>query len=97
MTKGWVMSTIAGSARDGLGILNNELYVARVIWNPSKWVRSAADSSVDGAQPHDFVSPRRRHRPRTVVSVPQAQRQQWPRLSTLRTTCIWWFEMTARN
>ena len=39
------MSTIAGSARDGLGILNNELYAGRVIWNRFKWVQSAADSS----------------------------------------------------
>jgi hypothetical protein len=39
------MSAIAGSVRDGLGILNNEIYVVRVMWNRFKWVRSAADSS----------------------------------------------------
>ena len=45
LTKSWVMSAIAGSVRDGLGILNNEIYIGRVIWNRFKWVRSAADSS----------------------------------------------------
>jgi DNA invertase Pin-like site-specific DNA recombinase len=45
LTKHWVTSAIAGSVRDGLGILNNELYIGRVIWNRFKWVRSAADSS----------------------------------------------------
>src|SRR5262249_52995791 len=45
LTKGWVMSAIAGSVRDGLGILNNEISAGRVIWNRFKWVRSAADSS----------------------------------------------------
>ena len=44
-TNRWVMSVIAGSVRDGLGILNNEIYIGRVIWNRFKWVRSAADSS----------------------------------------------------
>jgi DNA invertase Pin-like site-specific DNA recombinase len=45
MTKGWVQTVIAGSIRDGLGILNNEVYVGRVIWNRFRWIRSAADSS----------------------------------------------------
>jgi site-specific DNA recombinase len=43
--KGWMASAIAGSTARGLGILNNDLYRGRVIWNKFRWVRSAADSS----------------------------------------------------
>lgn len=44
-TKGWMMSAIAGDHTRGIGILNNELYIGRVIWNRFRWIRSAADSS----------------------------------------------------
>jgi site-specific DNA recombinase len=44
-SRGWVTSAIAGDSKRGLGILNNELYLGRVIWNRFRWVRSAADSS----------------------------------------------------
>ncbi len=43
--QGWMASAIAGDPARGIGILNNELYIGRVIWNRFKWVRSAADSS----------------------------------------------------
>ena len=42
---GWAMSGIAGNPKRGTGILNNELYVGRVIWNRFRWLRSARDSS----------------------------------------------------
>ncbi len=42
---GWMVSAIAGDAARGVGILNNELYRGRVVWNRVRWVRSAADSS----------------------------------------------------
>jgi site-specific DNA recombinase len=42
---GWVQSAIAGDARRAVGILNNELYIGRVVWNRFRWVRSASDSS----------------------------------------------------
>jgi DNA invertase Pin-like site-specific DNA recombinase len=42
---GWLQSAIAGDARRGIGILNNELYIGRVIWNRYRWLRSASDSS----------------------------------------------------
>ncbi|HUI58591.1 MAG TPA: recombinase family protein, partial [Steroidobacteraceae bacterium] len=42
---GWMASVIAGDPRRGIGILHNEMYRGRVIWNRLKWVRSAADSS----------------------------------------------------
>jgi site-specific DNA recombinase len=45
LTTRWSMSAIAGSVRDGLGILNNPLYIGQVVWNRFKWVRSATDSS----------------------------------------------------
>jgi DNA invertase Pin-like site-specific DNA recombinase/Skp family chaperone for outer membrane proteins len=41
---GWVMSCIAGDPKRGIGILNNELYRGRIVWNRSRWIRSAADS-----------------------------------------------------
>ena len=40
----WMHSAIAGDPSRGIGILNNELYIGRVIWNRFRWVRSAADS-----------------------------------------------------
>ncbi|MCC6197228.1 MAG: recombinase family protein, partial [Burkholderiales bacterium] len=43
--RGWVVSAIAGDPTRGVGILNNELYLGRVIWNRFRWVRSASDSS----------------------------------------------------
>ena len=43
--KGWMASAIAGDPARGVGILNNELYIGRVIWNRFKWLRSASDSS----------------------------------------------------
>ncbi len=44
-TVGWVASAIHGNPARGLGILNNETYRGAVIWNRSRWIRSAADSS----------------------------------------------------
>lgn len=44
-SKGWMMSAIAGDRTRGIGILNNELYIGRVIWNRFQWIRSAVDSS----------------------------------------------------
>jgi site-specific DNA recombinase len=42
---GWMMSAIAGDPKRAIGILNNEIYIGRVVWNRVRWVRSAADSS----------------------------------------------------
>lgn len=41
----WLASAIAGNMSRGTGILNNEAYVGRVIWNRHHWIRSAANSS----------------------------------------------------
>jgi len=35
----WLSSAIAGNPRKGTGLLNNELYRGRYIWNRSRWVR----------------------------------------------------------
>jgi site-specific DNA recombinase len=35
----WTPSTIHGQPRRGTGILNNELYVGRLVWNRLKWVK----------------------------------------------------------
>jgi site-specific DNA recombinase len=42
---GWMMSAIAGDTKRAVGILNNEMYVGRLVWNRVRWLRSAADSS----------------------------------------------------
>src|SRR4030095_14633175 len=41
---GWVASCINGDPKRGVGILNSEMYVGRVVWNRSRWIRGAADS-----------------------------------------------------
>ncbi len=41
---GWLASAIAGDPKRGIGILCNEMYVGRVTWNRSRWIRSASDS-----------------------------------------------------
>lgn len=35
----WAVSAIYGSPRKGSGILNNELYTGRYVWNRSQWLR----------------------------------------------------------
>lgn len=42
----WRASAIVGDPRRGVGILNNPLYKGQVVWGRSRWIRSAADSSV---------------------------------------------------
>ncbi len=37
---GWTPATIAGSSQRALGVLNNPLYVGRIIWNRSEKVRN---------------------------------------------------------
>ena len=41
----WRYTAIYGQPSRGLGILNNEAYCGRIIWNRFRWIRSAADSS----------------------------------------------------
>ena len=36
----WCVSAIYGSPAKGAGVLNNELYVGRYIWNRSKWIKN---------------------------------------------------------
>lgn len=43
--RGWVHSVMVGNPARGLGILNNDAYRGLVVWNRSRWIRSAADSS----------------------------------------------------
>jgi site-specific DNA recombinase len=35
----WAVSAIAGSTARGLGLLNNELYRGRVVWNRRQWLK----------------------------------------------------------
>jgi len=35
----WAMSAIYGDVRRGIGILGNPMYVGRVVWNRSRWVK----------------------------------------------------------
>jgi len=36
---GWAPSAIHGDPARGIGILNNELYIGRNVWNRSKWIK----------------------------------------------------------
>ncbi|NCT85457.1 MAG: recombinase family protein [Comamonadaceae bacterium] len=35
----WAVSALQGSSEKGLGMLNNELYIGRVIWNRRQWLK----------------------------------------------------------
>jgi site-specific DNA recombinase len=37
--RGWNPSTIHGNAQRGTGILNNELYIGRIVWNRLRYVK----------------------------------------------------------
>lgn len=37
--KGWTPSTINGNRKRGLGILNNELYVGKIVWNRQRFIK----------------------------------------------------------
>ena len=51
-TSGWMSSAITGGPARGAGILNNEAYRGRLIWNRVRWVRSASDSQRRRAVPN---------------------------------------------
>jgi site-specific DNA recombinase len=36
---GWQASAIAGDAKRGIGVLNNESYIGRIVWNRSRWIK----------------------------------------------------------
>jgi site-specific DNA recombinase len=36
----WCVSALYGSPAKGAGVLNNELYVGRYVWNHSKWIKN---------------------------------------------------------
>ena len=40
--KGWGQSTVNGSAERGTGILNNELYIGRLVWNRLRYIKDPA-------------------------------------------------------
>lgn len=42
---GWAQSAIYGDTKRGTGILANPIYIGQVIWNRTRWIRSATDSS----------------------------------------------------
>ena len=42
---GWLCSAIAGDPVRRTGILNNDSYRGVIVWNRSRWIRSAADSA----------------------------------------------------
>lgn len=43
----WTHTAIVGSPRKGLGILNNELYIGKMVWNRSKWRKDPENGSND--------------------------------------------------
>ena len=55
----WSPSTIHGHARRGTGILNNELYVGRLVWNRQRYVKNP-DTGKRIARPNSPPGSRRR-------------------------------------
>ncbi len=55
--KGWGMSTIYGNWRRGTGILNNELYVGRLVWNRQRFIKDPSSGKRQARlnQPEDWV------------------------------------------
>lgn len=41
----WAVSALFGSAERGLGLLNNEIYIGRVVWNRRQWVKDPETGS----------------------------------------------------
>lgn len=50
--KHWSPSTINGNRKRGLGILNNELYIGRIVWNRQRFVKDP-DTGKRQARPND--------------------------------------------
>ncbi|MEH6775935.1 MAG: recombinase family protein [Cereibacter changlensis] len=38
----WSFSTISGNAKRGIGLLNNELYIGRLVWNRQRFIKDPA-------------------------------------------------------
>ncbi|MGD9945499.1 MAG: recombinase family protein [Burkholderiaceae bacterium] len=45
----WAVSALYGSPAKGSGVLNNELYVGRLIWNRSQWLKTPTRGSAAGS------------------------------------------------
>ena len=45
----WAMSAIEGNARKGLGILNNEAYLGKIVWNKFEWRKDPSDRRGNGS------------------------------------------------
>ena len=41
----WAVSALHGSVARGLGLLNNELYIGRVVWNRRQWLKDPRPAS----------------------------------------------------
>jgi hypothetical protein len=50
--KGWGASTINGNAKRGTGILNNELYIGRLVWNRLRYMKDP-----DSGKRHSRLNP----------------------------------------
>lgn len=50
--RGWGPSTINGNRKRGLGIINNELYIGRLVWNRQRFIKNP-DTGKRQARPND--------------------------------------------
>ncbi|MCF6217079.1 MAG: recombinase family protein [Emcibacter sp.] len=50
--KGWTQSTINGNRKRGTGILNNELYIGKLVWNRMRYVKDP-DTGKRVSRPND--------------------------------------------
>lgn len=80
--RSWMASAIAGDARRGCGILNNEIYIGRVIYGRFRWLRSALDSS----RRRCVENPRREWIVRTEESLRTVPQKLWERVKQRQKT-----------
>lgn len=81
----WSVSALYGSPAKGAGVLNNELYVGRYVWNRSQWIKDP-----DTRKRQRFVRPRAEwrvdERPELRIVTDDAWRAVRARMDTPRTT-----------
>lgn len=44
----WCVSALYGSPAKGAGVLNNELYIGRYVWNRSQWIKNPGANDLSG-------------------------------------------------
>lgn len=73
----WVVSALYGSRDKGSGVLNNEIYIGRYIWNRSRWTKDP-----DTGKRHRADRPRTEWRIREAPQLAIVPPELWQRVRT---------------